>query len=233
MAKSKQVELVEAAEEVKIIEAARGFWAKNSKRIMVVGGALIVLLGGYLAYKNFYKAPQEIKANEVIFKAQEYFSQDSLDLALNGDGVNPGFLKIISRYGGTVSANLAEYYTGSIYLKKKDYPNAIKHLKAFSSESRPVMARTFSMLGDAYAQTGKKAEAADAYKKAGTYFPEDQANSAEYLKKAGNMYELLNKEKEAIEVYKIIKEKCANSNIAITEVDKFLARLGVLDAEIK
>ena len=56
----------------------------------------------------FSKTKRE-KAAEAMFKAEEYYRMDSVNLALNGDGQYPGFLKIISKYGGTDAANLANF----------------------------------------------------------------------------------------------------------------------------
>lgn len=69
----------------------------------------------------------------LFFRAQQYFQQDSLALALNGDATNPGFLKIMDKYSGTKAANLAHFYAGAIYLKQGDFANAEKHLKDFST----------------------------------------------------------------------------------------------------
>ena len=56
---------------------------------------------------------------------------DSVKLALNGDNINSGFAKIISKYSGTKAANLAKFYAGSCYLKLGDFNNAVKYLKRF------------------------------------------------------------------------------------------------------
>jgi len=52
-----------------------------------------------------------------MFFAEQYFEKDSLKLAMNGDGTNPGFIQIIDEYGSTKSGNLARYYLGICYLK--------------------------------------------------------------------------------------------------------------------
>ena len=111
------------------IERAKDFWSRNNKPIMIVLGTIILLAGGWLVYKNFVVKPKEAKAAEAMFKAEEYYRADSVNRALNGDGQYMGFLKIISRYGGTDAANLAEFYAGSCYLKLNDNQNAIKYLK--------------------------------------------------------------------------------------------------------
>ncbi|MEJ7768494.1 MAG: tetratricopeptide repeat protein [Chitinophagaceae bacterium] len=211
-----------------VVERARGFWAENNRIILI--GLGIVLLGvvGFLAYKSLVTGPNETKASEAIFRAQDYFNQDSVRLALNGDNINPGFLKIITRYDGTKAANLAHFYAGSCYLKLGDYNNAVKHLKEFSTDSKQIEARATALLGDAYSELGKKEDAAEQYDKAGKMFEKDDYNSPEYLFRAGYLYESMGKNKEAIAMYKLIKEKYAKSERGF-DIDKYLARLGELD----
>jgi tetratricopeptide (TPR) repeat protein len=209
-----------------VLGKARGFWTRFSKPITYGGAAIILLAGGYLAYKNFYKLPNEKKAHEAIYKAQLYYQMDSVNLALNGDNQFPGLLKVIKSYGGTEAGNLARYYAGTCYYKLKDYANAIKYLKEYNTDSKPVQARAFAALGDAYAQNKNNDKAAEAYEKAGRHFPEDESNSAEYLRKAGGMYETMGKSKEAIAIYKLVKEKYPRTQFG-SEVDKFLAKYNV------
>jgi predicted negative regulator of RcsB-dependent stress response len=39
------------------LSQATGFWNKNSKKIISVSVGLIILIGGYLGYKNFIQLP--------------------------------------------------------------------------------------------------------------------------------------------------------------------------------
>lgn len=202
-----------------------GFWEANSKKFITVLAVIVIIAGGYFAYKTWVVAPKENKAAEAMFSAESYFRMDSVKLALNGDKLNPGFLKIISKYSGTKAANLAHFYAGSCYLQMGDFNNAVKQLKDFSTDAIQIKARASCLLGDAYSELGKKQEAAEAYKQAGTLFEKDDHNSPEYLFRAGYLYESMGKNKEAIEMYKLIKEKYARSEKGMT-IDKYLARLG-------
>ena len=66
-----------------------------------------------MAYKNWVVAPKNKKAIEQMYQAQYMFEKDSFNQALNNPGVGgTGFLKIITNYSGTESANLAKYYAG-------------------------------------------------------------------------------------------------------------------------
>jgi predicted negative regulator of RcsB-dependent stress response len=212
------------------VDKLQRFWERNGKVLTTVLVLLVLVVGGYLGYNNWIKEPNEAKAKEAMFRAEEYYRMDSARLALNGDNVNAGFLKIISRYGGTKAANLASFYAGSCYLKLGDFNNAVKYLKDFSTSVEQVQIRAFGLLGDAYSELNKRSEAADQYKKAGTYFDKDDLFSPEYLFRAGYLYESMGKNQEAIEMYRIIKDKYPASQRGY-DIDKYLARLGVVTAK--
>lgn len=225
MAEKKNVKEAQPADEV--VVKAKDFWSRYSKIILGVGTALILLVGGFFVYKNLIQKPKEEKAADAMFKAEEYFRKDSVNLALNGDGQNPGFLRIISKYGGTDAANLAHFYAGSCYIKLDDNANAVKHLKKFSSDAKQIQQRAYKLLGDASADLGNNAEALDYYKKAGRHFAEDQANSAEALFLAAFFADrVMKNQKEAIALYKELKEKFPRTQHGF-EADNYLAQLGV------
>ena len=225
MAEKKNVQTIQSNEQV--IAKARDFWTRYSKIIIGVGGALLLLVGGYYVYQNYFEKPKEEKAADAMFKAEEYYRLDSVNLALNGDGQYAGFLRIISKYGGTDAANLARFYAGSCYLKLDDNANAIKHLKEFSTDAKQIQQRAYKLLGDAHADLGKNAEALEYYKKAAHYFEEDQANSAEALFMAAYLSDrVLKNQKEAIDLYKELKEKYPQTQQGM-EADTYLAQLGV------
>ena len=225
MAEIKQV--TERDQEQRTTERANDFWGRYSKIILIASVAIIVLCGGYLAYKYLVKGPKEEKAVEAIFKAEEYYRLDSLKPALNGDGINAGFLKIISNYGGTKAGNLAKFYAGDIYLKTGDFNNAVKYLKDFSTDAKQIQARAYKLLGDAYAEQGKNADALDNYKKAAHHFEKDDANSSEYLFMAAYFADRVLKNKEtAIDLFKELKEKFPRTEKGF-EAEKYLAQLGI------
>jgi len=224
MAEKKQVSDAEHNEAV--IARAKDFWSKYQKPVMIICAAIILLGGGYYGYKKFVKEPKEEKAQDALFKAEEYFRMDSMQKALNGDGLNPGFLKVIDRYGGTDAGNLAHFYAGACFLQLGDYANAVKHLKDFSTDAKQIQARAYKLLGDAYSELGKNDDAVSNYKKAAAHFPEDQANSAEALFFAAALSEKAGKTNDAIALYKELKEKFPQTQQGF-EADKYLAKMGV------
>jgi predicted negative regulator of RcsB-dependent stress response len=188
---------------------------------------VVIVAIGIFGYKYFISDPNEKKASEAIRYAESYFREDSLKLALNGDNVNAGFLKVISKYSGTKAANLAHFYAGSCFIRLGDFKNAAKQLEAFSTSEPLVKARAKSLLADAYAEDGKKEEAAKLYKEAGTTFEKDDYYSPQYLFRAGYLYESMGKNSEAIEMYKMIKEKYPTYKEY--DIDKYLGRLGSVE----
>ena len=217
-----------------VVERAKDFWTKYNRPLMIVSAVIILVAGGYLVYKKFYKQPNEEKASDALFKAEGYHrnaltapNPDSLiKLALNGDGANVGFLRIMSKYKGTDAANIAQLYAGESYLLLNDNANAIKYLKDFSTSSKFFQARAYKLLGDAYSELGKTDDAIASYKKAAHHFTEDLHSSAEYLFFAASLAEKSGKNSEAIELYKEIRDKFPGT-VSANESDKYLAKLGV------
>jgi tetratricopeptide (TPR) repeat protein len=213
------------------VERAQDFWSQYKKPILIGAGALILLVGGWFGYKEFVVKPNNTKANEAMFKAEEYLRADSLRLAVNGDGRNLGLAKVADKYGNTKAGNRAKLLAGAAYLRLEDYKNAEKYLKDAEVDSKLAQARAYKLLADAYAGQGKNKEALNYYKKAGHHFEGDDTYSPEYLFLAAQMaHKVLNDNKEAIELYKEIKKKYSNSGPGF-EADKYLAQLGVYSAE--
>jgi tetratricopeptide (TPR) repeat protein len=226
MSDKKNVEELSNRDEL-VIAKAKDFWGKYSKPLVAVSTIIILAIGGYYVYQNFFKKPKEVKGAEVMWKAEEYFRMDSVNLALNGDGQNWGFLKVIDKYGGTDAGNLASFYAGSCYIKLNENDKAIKYLKKFSGDSKPIQARAYKLLGDAYGDLGRNSDALSYYKKAAAHFEKDEASSAEYLFSAAYFADRVMKDsKEAIALYKELKEKFPKTQQA-SEADSYLAQLGV------
>lgn len=214
--------------EDRVVDTARHFWERNSKFITYVATALVLVVGGYFVYKTYVVAPAEEKAEEMIWRAQNYYKVDSFAKALNGDGQAAGFLRVISRHGGTKAGNLAKFYAGSCYLELGDFNNAIKHLKDFDADHPVLKVRKYGLLGDAYAEQGKKQEAIDNYTKAASVWEEDDVDAPEYLFRAAMLNSELGKAKEAITQLKQVRDKYP-SHPRSSEADKYLGKLGELN----
>jgi tetratricopeptide (TPR) repeat protein len=225
-----------------VVLKAKSFWEKNSKIISYLGLGIIAVIVGWYSYNNFIKLPKEKSASEAIFPAENLFiamatagfNKDSVNKVLNGgvvDGTTiTGLLKVISKFSGTGAGNRANYMAGACYLHINEYDKAIKYLKEFDANgAHQIESRAYVMLGHAYAEKNNKSEALSNYKKAASVNEKDEAISADALMLAANYADVNGDSKEAISLYEKIKEKYpASSPVTSGEVDKFLARLGVI-----
>ncbi|MBP7184706.1 MAG: tetratricopeptide repeat protein [Saprospiraceae bacterium] len=201
---------------------ALGFFEKYQKLILIVGGALIALVGGYFAYKYLYQMPNQEKAVAQMYKAQEQFERDSFNLALtNPGGGSAGFLDIIKKYGGSPASNLAYYYAGICYLNMSDYNNAVKYLDDYSPKDEITAITKYGSLGDAYSELKKFDDAMSNYKKAASY--DNDFLTPFYLKKLGMLQEKQGDNKSAKDSYQKIKENYPQSNEG-RDIEKYMMR---------
>ena len=206
--------------------STENFFKKNQKSLTYALVAAIVLIGGFFGYTELYQKPREAKAADAMFMAEKYFANDSSNFVLNGDGQSKGVLYIIKEFSGTKAANLAKYYAGVSYFRMNDFNKSIEYLKDFSTDAKQIQAVAYGTLGDAYASLNKVDDAVSHYKKAGEYFPEDEAISSEYLFRAAAYLELNNKTEEAIELYTKIKNEYPKSEKGFM-ADKYINRLKI------
>ena len=154
--------------------------------------------------------------------AQTYFVKESFNLALNGDGNNPGFLDIIDDFGSTDAGNLSYYYAGVSYLNMGQFDNAIDYLKKFDTDDLLLGPISKGAQGDANLELGKKEKAlsfyTDAYK-----MNDNQLTAPIYMLKAGELLEGSNKSADALKLYEEIKTKFPESNEG-RSIDKYIAR---------
>lgn len=185
--------------------SAENWMERNSKTVIALVAIVLLAVAGYFGF-NYYKKSQDAQAQPQMFQAVYYFEADSLDLALNGDGNNLGFLNIIDDYEFSDAANLAHFYAGVCYLKKGEFDAAILYLEDFSADDLLVQARAYSLIGDAHMEKGEYQDAARFYDQAANYKPNKQYSPA-YLMKAALAYEKLNQNDKAKDAYsKIISD---------------------------
>lgn len=222
---------VQEFDEQVAIAKAKDFWTKYGKLTTIISVAVILLAGGWYAWQNFVKKPKEAKAIEVMFRAEEYYKMDSINKALNGDGQYWGFLKVIDQYGGTKAGNMAQFYAGSCYIKLNENEKALKHLKKFSTSSKPLQARAYKLMADAYGDLGQNSSALEYYKKAAYHFEKEEAFSADCLFTAAYFAQkVMNDTKSATSLFQELKKKYPTTQQAL-EAETYLAQMGVYTSD--
>jgi tetratricopeptide (TPR) repeat protein len=201
------------------------FVRENQKSLAFIGVAVVAMVIIYFAYLKFYIGPREVVATNQMYVAQDFWEKKDWDKAINGDAGYPGFVKIISEYSNTKSANLAYYYLGIAYLNKGEYRKAIDNLTSYRGDDAMVASEALGGTADAYVELKD-------YDKAETYFKKaaDKANNnfltPVYLKKLGLVYEALNDNQSADDAYKKIKKEYPTSPQA-QNIDEYIARVEV------
>lgn len=206
------------------------FLQENSKSLLFIAGAIIVLIGIYIWYQNVYLKNRAEEASAKMYKAEQFLGVDSLaNKAINGQGGYPGFEKIADEYANTKSANLANLYLGGIYLRKGEYKKAIESLGKYSDTGSPVAdPLALGLLGDAYSELKDYKQAITYYKKAADK-ASNKFTSPLFLKKLGLVYEAQKEYKDAADAYNKIKTQYPQSQEA-QMIDEYIARA---EAQVK
>lgn len=201
---------------------------RNRTLVFSIGGVFAAIVLGFFGYQ-YYITNQNAEAQQEMFQAVYYFEADSLGRALNGDGINYGFLQIIDDYAGTEAANLSQFYTGATYLKLGDYTNSIRYFDNFSSDDLLVQARAYSLAGDAHMELGAYNQAISSYQKAVDY-KSNKEYTPLYLQKLAVANEANGNYTAAAEAYSEIVNKYFDSSL-FQEAKKQQARLQGLAAD--
>lgn len=204
------------------ISRSEQFIEKNQKIILIVIIAILVLIGGFFAYKKLIAEPRQESAAAEMFAAEQFFKNEDMDKALNGDGKHMGFIAIADKYSSTKSGTLANFYAGSAYLSKGEFQKAIDHLKKFSSNDVFLSNQAKAMIGDSYLELNKVSEAIKSYEKAMSN--PNEMTTPFVLFKLGLAYEMNKDNKKALATYKKLKTDYPASMEA-REIDKYISRL--------
>src|SRR5690606_25966357 len=225
MAKKKETkkDILESPEALQEkFEAAENWIEEHSRLLLGIGAVVVLAVAGYFGYK-YYINNRDDEAQRQMFQAVYYFEQDSLDLALNGDGNNLGFVDIADEYGNTNAGNLANSYAGAAYLKQGKYQLARLYLEDFKADDLLVQARAYSLIGDTYMAEENYEQAVNYYRKAASYKP-NKYYTPTYLMKEALACEKLNDTAGAKKAYQTIIDNYWES-AEFQNARKFIARL--------
>ncbi len=246
MAEIKNVEVVEESSkaastsklnEIEELQGVAQFFKKYQNYIFIGLGAIALGIIGYMFLGKKGDPIRAVKNDAALQEATQYLKQDSFDIALNGSGGSIGLLQIIKKSSGTSTEKIARVEAAMCYLRKGQPKDAIKMLKEATGFGKQVNARRLSLLGDATSELATTTdavnsklaeEAIDYYQSAANEFSDD-ASGAAYLFKAGQLQEKMNKLDDAKKTYTTIKEKYAENEAVMNEVEKYLGKLGVIN----
>lgn len=169
-------------------------------------GILVVVLAIILLNKFYIQKKNGEASSLMTYPISMLMAGDtaSLNVALEGNDENDGFLAIADGYKLTKTSNTAKYYAGLCYLKLGQKEEAMNYLKNFKKREDVLWYGCQSLIGDLYDEQGNEAEAIKYYEKAtkggDPYF------TPIALFKLGQMYERQEKWNDAAAAYKTIED---------------------------
>ncbi len=183
------------------------FLEKNSKKLTIGFGILIVAVLGWFGYQQFILEPQNEEATKSYLAAQKNLADGKEDLALGGKSVaNPGFLGTYNDFSSTKAGKLSAYNAGLIEFKKGNYQKAYDLLDNFSSNNKILVALKYGAMADCLSNLNKSDDALTLADKASSV-SDDPYTSYYFTKKAGMLALALKKNADAKKYFSAIDEK--------------------------
>lgn len=173
-------------------------WFHINSRLVSAAGivVLVAVLGAWYVQTSRTRKLQNADKQLLLAKQSLQPGNPNVQLAESDLG------KIADRYAGTPAGAEAGLLLGQLKLEKGDYQGAVTYLKGLSEKlaSGPNASAVRGLLGDAYAQLDKAADAAGEYERAAslTTMPNEKAY---LLSKAGHAYMAAGKHAEARRIW--------------------------------
>lgn len=207
------------------IKSSEALIDKYKKPVMAGLAVVVVAVAGFFLYKSFILEPKNQKANEALFKGEQYFAMNDYDKALKGDSTGyKGFIYIAEEYSNTKAGNLARLYAGMSYAQSGNYQEAVKYLESYDEcDDEMITPAAVGVLGNCYAQLNQLDKATETLLKAAE-MADNTTLSPMYLQQAGEIFESQGNTDKALNCYKEIKNKYPQSMQAV-EIDKYIERL--------
>ncbi|WP_343632251.1 tetratricopeptide repeat protein [Fluviicola sp.] len=193
---------------------------KDNKRLRLITYAvvgLIVVILGYILYRQFVYAPNNLKANEGYYRGLNLAAKDSVDAAIAE--LEPFVKKNDGYQGGEV----AEFTLARQYMAKGDFQKALKLLEGVKLKDTYGPAMALGLQGDCYSELGKYKDAMDMYIDAAEA-NENEWTTPTYLFKAGQVAEEIKDFEKAKELYERINKDYYMFGQQ-KSIDKYIARV--------
>ncbi len=202
---SKKTEQEEVSEN--FVSKTIAFFNKYQNIIYGVIIGILVVVVAVILFNRFYLDKKNAEASAAMSYPISMLSAGdtaSLNLALEGNDENDGFLSIASGYKLTKTSNTANYYAGLCYLKLGQKDEAMDYLKKFKKKENVMWYGCQNLIGDLYDEQGDEATAIKYYNKAAK--GKDPYFTPIALFKLAQMYERQDKWNDAVAAYKQIED---------------------------
>ena len=211
------------SEELEQLTKTENFFDKYKKIIFIAGGAIVVIVLGWIIYQKAVVDPHVEESQDSYWSAfYEWQYADTTELAYEGTANFMGFADIASEYSGTPAGDIANYAMGIHAMEKGEFDDALAYLEDCDFEDIIVGSLVVGLMGDCYVELGDYETAAEKFEEAAAREP-NEFTSPMFLKKAGLVYEALNDKPAAVDAYQKIKDEWSES-VTASDIDKYIAR---------
>lgn len=140
---------------------------REKRRQLTIAVGFLLLIGGAVWFTRSARERREAFAARALQDAKAAIAAGNLPLAAND------LSRLVSSYGGTTAAGEAVLLLAQIRLNQQQADQAIEELNRYLSADPPerFKAAAYSLLGAAYEQVGRMADAARAYEAASGAWP--------------------------------------------------------------
>lgn len=218
----KKAQVVEKGANIEdVISKSELYIEEHKNTILIVVIVVVVAILAFFGMRKFYFQPRQVKANEAVYAAEQWYQQSDFQQALEGNEQYDGFIDVAKRFGSTKAGKRAKYCAGICYLQLGQYEEAASYLKSYKGKDifTPILATIAE--GDAQLDMGNTHAALGLYEKAAKM--DDNYITAPFsLFKAGMVNVIEGNGKKALECFTSIKKKYPEST-EWRDIDKYIA----------
>jgi len=187
------------------------------KRITIIVGAVVLLIGGYILYHQFVVVPGEEKAADSYYEGLNYASKDSTDAAIESLRAQ------VKKYDGYKGGEIAQYTLGRQYMNKGEFKKALTELEGVDLNDTYNSVLVVGLQGDCQSELKQYKEALDLYEEAAG-MDDNEFTTPMFLFKAAMVAEELKDWEKAKENYEKIRDGY-KMYYDQRQIEKYLARV--------
>ena len=189
---------------------------KNFRLGTYIAGGVIVLLLGFLVYRQFMWKPANEKSKDSWWIGLNYAQKDSTDQAIDA------LRGQVKKFDGKVGGENAQFILARQYMAKGEFKKALTELEGVDVNDTYVSVMVVGLQADCQSELKKYEEAAELYAEAAE-MEENDLTTPMYLFKAGLCYEKIKDFEKATECYQKIKDDYS-AFAGQKSIEKYIAR---------
>lgn len=190
---------------------------KTTRLIVYSIGGFLLLIVGFLAYRQFIYKPSAEKSKDAYWVGLNYAAKDSTDLAIDE------LTGVVKKYDGKIGGEDAQFVLARQYMVKGEFKKALNELEGVDVNDTYISAMSIGLQGDCQSELGAYEKAYSLYLEAAEKNDNDFTTPM-YLFKAGLCAEKNLDFSKAAECYTKIKDDYPLYGGQKT-IEKYLARV--------